>query len=106
MPTFPLPSSRIAPKFRGPGPITQTAMSQRQRTVQETTTNLTPAAVLSTAKDFFARQTGIYAAFPEQESKTHVSMRGQGGEEIVIAAFPDAAGGGTKVVGSTYLFDQ
>ncbi len=79
-------------------------MSQRNRTLQETTTSHTPAEVLRSAKDFFARQTGIYAAFPEQESKTHVTMRGQGGEEVVIAAVPGA--GATNVTGSTYLFDQ
>ena len=79
-------------------------MSQRDRTLQETTTVLTPAEALSAAKRFFSRQSGIYAAFPEQESATHITLRGQGGEEIVIAAFSDA--GGTKVTGSTYLFDQ
>ena len=80
-------------------------MSQRQRTLQETTTVHSPAEVLRAAKDFFARQTGIYAAFPEQESKTHVTLRGQGGEEVAIAAFPNA-NGETNVTGSTYLFDQ
>lgn len=79
-------------------------MSQRQRTLQETTTSHSPDEVLQSAKDFFARQTGIYAAFPEQESKTHVSLRGQGGEEVIVAAIPDAAG--TRVTASTYLFDQ
>ena len=79
-------------------------MSQRDRTLQETTTSHSPAEVLAAAKDFFARQTGIYAAFPEQESKTHVTLRGQGGEEVVIAAVPGA--GQTSVTGSTYLFDQ
>ncbi len=79
-------------------------MSQRNRTLQETTTIHTPAEVLRAAIDFFARQTGIYAAFPEQESTTHVTLRGQGGEEVVIAAIPGA--GETRVTGSTYLFDQ
>jgi len=79
-------------------------MSTRQRTLQETTTAHSPAEVLRAAKDFFARQTGIYAAFPEQESKSHVTLRGQGGEEVVIAATSGA--GGTRVTGSTYLFDQ
>ena len=79
-------------------------MSQRNRTLQETTTAHTPSEVLNAAKDFFARQTGVYAAFPEQESKSHVSLRGQGGEEVVIAATPASAG--TRVTGSTYLFDQ
>jgi hypothetical protein len=68
-------------------------MSPRNRTLQETTTSHTPAEVLRSAKDFFARQTGIYAAFPEQESQAHVTMRGP-------------AAGATKVTGSTYLFDQ
>ena len=63
-----------------------------------------PADVLNAAKDFFARQTGIYAAFPEQESKSHVTLRGQGGEEVVVAAVP--AADGTRVTASTYLFDQ
>ncbi len=79
-------------------------MSQRDRTLQETTTSRSPAEVLQAAKQFFGGQTGVYAAFPEQESKTHVSLRGQGGEEIVIAAVPGE--GKTLVTGSTYLFDQ
>jgi hypothetical protein len=33
-----------------------------------------------------------------------VTLRGQGGEEVVIAAIPGV--GTTKVTGSTYLFDQ
>jgi hypothetical protein len=79
-------------------------MPQRERVLQETTTTLSPAEVLQSAKQFFARQTGIYAAFPEQESKSHVTMRGQGGEEVVIAALSQS--GSTRVTGSTYLFDQ
>jgi len=79
-------------------------MSSRPRTLQETTTTHSPADVLNAAKDFFARQTGIYAAFPEQESKSHVTLRGQGGEEVVVAAVP--AADGTRVTASTYLFDQ
>ncbi|HUQ20330.1 MAG TPA: hypothetical protein VM099_12020 [Gemmatimonadaceae bacterium] len=78
--------------------------SQRDRTVQELTTSLTPAEVLSEAKTFFARQNGIYAAFPEQESDAHLTLRGQGGEEIVIGVVP--ASEGTHVTASTYLFDQ
>jgi hypothetical protein len=76
----------------------------RNRTLQETTTAHSPSEVLQAAKDFFSRQIGVYAAFPEQESKTHLTLRGQGGEEIAIAAIP--ASGGTRVTGSTYLFDQ
>lgn len=76
------------------------------RTLQETTTSHSPGEVLKAAKDFFARQTGVYAAFPEQESSSHVTLRGQGGEEVVIAAVPGKPGNGTSVTGSTYLFDQ
>lgn len=79
-------------------------MAQRDRTLQEATTSHTPAEVLQAAKQFFSRQTGVYAAFPEQESKSHVSLRGQGGEEVVIAAL--AGAGQTTVTGSSYLFDQ
>lgn len=79
-------------------------MAPRNRTLQQTTTSLTPAQALREAKRFFARQNGVYSAFPEQESATHLTMRGQGGEEVVIGVFAEA--GGTKVTGSTYLFDQ
>lgn len=79
-------------------------MSQRDRTLQETTTSLTPAQALEAAKNFFARQNGTYAAYPEQEGPSYLTLRGQGGEEVVIAAIPGQ--GGTRVTGSTYLFDQ
>jgi hypothetical protein len=78
-------------------------MAQRNRTLQEATTTLTPSEVLAEAKDFFSRQLGIYAAFPEQESASHLTFRGQGGEEIVIGVLPSP--NGTRVSGSTYLFD-
>ena len=77
---------------------------QSSRTVQEFATALSPAETLATAKRFFTRQNSIYAAFIEQESATHVSMRGQGGEELLIGVRPIT--GGTAVTGSTYLFDQ
>jgi hypothetical protein len=77
---------------------------QSTRTLQETRTSLAPEAVLAAAKDFFARRPSIYAAFIEQESATHVSLRGQGGEEMLIGVRP--VGNGTAVTGSTYLFDQ
>ncbi len=78
--------------------------SQRARTVQEASTSLSPADVLSEAKSFFARQNGVYSAFTEQESPTHVTLRGQGGEEVVVAAIP--SGRGANVTASSYLFDQ
>ncbi len=79
-------------------------MAQTDRTLQEMVTTLGAGETLAAAKTFFARQNGIYAAFPEQESPSHVTLRGQGGEEIVIGVAP--ATGGTRVTGSTYLFDQ
>ena len=72
--------------------------------MQETVTTMAPEEVLSAAKNFFARRVNIYAAFLDMEGPTFVSLRGQGGEEIVIGAQP--AEGGTRVTGSTYLFDQ
>lgn len=77
-------------------------MTQR-RTLQETRTTLTPAEVLAAAKEFFARRINIYSAFPEQESATHVSLRGQGGEEITIGAIE--RDGATMVTGGSYMFD-
>lgn len=79
-------------------------MAQTNRTLQEMVTTLGAWETLGAAKGFFARQNGIYSAFPEQESPSHVTLRGQGGEEIVIGVAP--AAGGTRVTGSTYLFDQ
>lgn len=78
--------------------------SQSARTVQEIATSLSSARVLAEAKTFFGRQSGVYAAFPEQESPVHLTLRGQGGEEIVIATAP--ADGATRVTASSYLFDQ
>lgn len=77
---------------------------QRDRSLQEYSTSLAPAATLDAAKAFFSRRNSIYSAFLEQETERHITMRGQGGEEIVIGV----AGGtsGTRVTGSSYLFDQ
>ena len=79
-------------------------MHQSQRTLQEFRTPLAPADVLARAKDFFSRRNSLYAAFVEQESPSHMTFRGQGGEEIVIAAIP--RDGATLVTGSTYIFDM
>lgn len=78
-------------------------MNTQRRTLQEHRTTLEPRLVLEAAGRFFSRRNSLYAAFVEQEGPTHVTMRGQGGEEIVIAATP--APGGTLVTGSSYLFD-
>ena len=77
---------------------------QASRTLQETRTTLAPADVLTAAKQFFARRNSIYAAYLEKEGATYVNLRGMGGEEVVIAVAP--AEGGTRVSGSSYMFDQ
>ena len=76
--------------------------------IHETTTSLAPEEVLRRAKEFFAERVPATGCFLERESPRHVALRGQGGEEIVIAVFPmdPGAGGGTAVRGSTLLFDQ
>lgn len=78
-------------------------MNNQRRTLMETRTTLDPAIVLDAARTFFTTRNSLYAAFVEQVSPTHVSMRGQGGEELVIAA--TTANGHTLVTGSSYLFD-
>ena len=70
----------------------------------ETSTSLPPGEVLRRAKDFFANRVPATGAFVERESDRHVALRGQGGEEIVIAAAPTPSG--SAVRGSTLLFDQ
>lgn len=79
-------------------------MTTQRRTLQEIRTTLDAKSVLDSARTFFSTRNSLYAAFIEQEGPTHVTMRGQGGEEIVIAATP-APGGTTLVTGSSYLFD-
>lgn len=79
-------------------------MNQSQRTMQEYRSTLPPAAVISAAKAFFSRRNSLYAAFLEKEGPGFVTFRGQGGEEIAIAAAE--AHGATLVTGSTYLFDM
>lgn len=76
----------------------------QRRTLLEHRTSLEPSRVLDAARTFFAHRNSLYPAFVEQESATHVSFRGQGGEEIVLAATA-APGGDTLVTGSSYLFD-
>jgi hypothetical protein len=79
-------------------------MAQTDRTLQETTTSLSPAEVLVAAKRFFARRNSIYTAFPDMEGPTFVSLRGMGGEEVAIGVI--TRDGVTVVSGSTYMFDQ
>ena len=79
-------------------------MNQSQRTLQEFRTTLAPSEVLLRAKSFFSRRNSLYAAFLDQEDATHVTFRGQGGEEIALAALE--RDGATLVTGSSYIFDM
>jgi hypothetical protein len=77
---------------------------QSAQTVQETVTSLSGDEVLVRAKKFFPSRPSLYAAFVDREGPSFVSFRGQGTEELVIGVTP--AEGGTRVTGSTYLFDM
>jgi len=70
----------------------------------ETTTSLAPIDVVARAKMFFAGRVPATAAFVEKEGPGMVVLRGQGGEEIVIAAW--AGTPGSSVRGSSMLFGQ
>ena len=79
-------------------------MPYTKRTLQEYRTPLAAAEVLDRAKQYFSRNHGIYSTFLEQEGPNYATFRGQGGEEVVIAA--STADGATLVTGSSYLFDM
>ena len=72
--------------------------------VHETVTSLPPAVVLARAKEFFADRNPNASAFPEEEGPGFLTLRGQGGEEIVIAVAP--AGRYSRIRASTLFFDQ
>jgi hypothetical protein len=81
-------------------------MTAPARTVQEFTTNMTGDEVLKRAKTFFSTRPSIYSAFIDKEGPGFASFRGQGGEEIVVAVSASPNGSGTRVTGSSYLFDM
>lgn len=72
--------------------------------VHEMTTTLPPSEVLDRAKSFFAERVPHYGAFLEHDGPTYATFRGQGGEEIAIAAMD--RGGSTRIRASTLLYDQ
>ncbi|HEY3221085.1 MAG TPA: hypothetical protein VGJ80_10155 [Gemmatimonadales bacterium] len=74
--------------------------------IHTTTVSLPPAAVLARAQQFFAERVPNAAAFVEQSGPTFVTLRGQGGEEVVISAWDDKEKGVTRIRGSTLFFDQ
>lgn len=77
---------------------------QSSRQLQERLTSLSVSEVLDAAEYFFAFRSGIYTAFIEKRSATHIAMRGQGNEEIVVGT--RVTDEGTMVSASTYFFDQ
>jgi len=75
------------------------------QTLLETVTPLSGDEVLARAKQFFASRPSLYATFIDRDGPSFVSFRGQGTEEIVIGVTANE-GGGTRVTGSTYLYDM
>ncbi len=74
--------------------------------IHTTTVSLSPADVLARAQQFFAERVPNAAAFVENSGPTFVTLRGQGGEEVVISAWDDKEKGVTRVRASTLFFDQ
>lgn len=74
--------------------------------IHTTTVSLPPDDVLQRAEQFFAERVPNAAAFVEKRGPNFVTLRGQGGEELVISAWADAASAVTRVRASTLFFDQ
>jgi hypothetical protein len=72
--------------------------------IQHAVTTISGPEVLARAKQFFAERVPLWAAFPEKEGPTWLVLRGQGGEEVVLAVV--RRNGATRVRASTLLFDQ
>ncbi|MFN2317860.1 MAG: hypothetical protein ABR551_05125 [Gemmatimonadales bacterium] len=70
----------------------------------EQVTTLASEEVFARAKQFFSQRVPHHAAFPEQQGPGFLVLRGQGGEEIAMAAV--ATDGHTRVRASTLFFDQ
>lgn len=77
-------------------------MKPSKMTMQEYFTTLPGDEVLARARQFFSQRDSLYAAFPDRAGDRWASFRGQGGEEVIVAAAP--VPGGTRVTGSSYLF--
>ena len=61
-------------------------MPKSRLTLQEHRTTLSPDEVLQQAKGFFSNRNSLYATFIDREGPGFCTFRGQGGEEVVIAA--------------------
>jgi len=75
-----------------------------QSMIHTTTVSLPPADVLARAQQFFAERVPNAAAFVEKSGPGFVTLRGQGGEEVVLSAWEDK--GVTRIRASTLFFDQ
>lgn len=74
--------------------------------IHTTTVTLPPAEVLARAQQFFADRVPNAAAFVEKQGPNFLTLRGQGGEEVVFSAWEDKDKGVTRVRASTLFFDQ
>jgi len=74
--------------------------------IHTTTVSLPPTEVLTRAQQFFAERVPHAAAFLEKSGPNFVTLRGQGGEEVVVSAWEDKEKGVTRVRASTLFFDQ
>src|SRR4051812_40794265 len=94
------PSRRASRSCNGPPsqPGTEHPM------VYEVNTTMDGREVLQRAKRFFAERVPLNAAYPEREGPSYLTLRGQGGEEIVFAVWETPAG--TRIRASTLFFDQ
>ncbi len=74
--------------------------------IHTTTVSLSPAEVVARAQQFFAERVPNSAAFLERSGPNFLTLRGQGGEEVVFSAWEDKDQGVTRVRASTLFFDQ
>lgn len=74
--------------------------------IHTTTVTIPPAEVLDRVARFFAERVPHAAAFVEKRGANFVTLRGQGGEELVVSAWQDGGAGITRVRASTLFFDQ
>jgi hypothetical protein len=72
--------------------------------IYEKTTTLAAAEIFARARQFFTERVPQQAAYPEKGGDTWQVFRGQGGEELTIAVFPD--GQASRIRASTLFFDQ
>lgn len=72
--------------------------------MHEMITELAQHEVLDRAKAFFLERVPHYGAYLEKEGPNFATFRGQGGEEVTVAAFP--LSNGTRVRASSLLYNQ